>query len=165
MKACTTVGSVCPEFRVPGMIRSGTRRRKRNSAVVVANEPMPRVSKKFVSAPIPISTNVGSRASVAGEGVAGGLRRTAATAAAHPATNIAVSAPSAPCSARIGFIPISARLRLMVCRRLPKMIIQDAAIQHSEFGVLLLEFGVRGEHISLERLGERDAATEVGEEV
>ena len=71
---------------------------------------MPSVSKKFVTAPMPISISVGNLTSVAGEGAAG-PRRTATTAALHPATNNAVSAPSAPKRQVIGLIPMSARLR------------------------------------------------------
>ena len=36
MNACTTVGSVCPRVMVPGIRSSGTRRKKRNRAVVGA---------------------------------------------------------------------------------------------------------------------------------
>ena len=48
------------------MMRSGTIRRPRKSAVVVANEPMPSASKKLVPKPTPICSGVGKRASVAG---------------------------------------------------------------------------------------------------
>jgi hypothetical protein len=51
MNACTTVGRVWPTLRVPGMMRSGTIWNSLNTAVVVANEPMPSASKKFVTAP------------------------------------------------------------------------------------------------------------------
>jgi hypothetical protein len=51
MNACATVGSVWPTFSVPGMMRSGTIFRSLNTAVVVANDPMPSASRKFVTAP------------------------------------------------------------------------------------------------------------------
>src|SRR6478672_10038517 len=51
MMACTMVGGVWPTLRVPGISSSLTRRRARNAAVVGANEPMPRVSKKLVMKP------------------------------------------------------------------------------------------------------------------
>ena len=60
------------------MIRSGTILKKRNIAVVVANEPMPSVSRKLVTAPTPIDSGVGTRASVAGD--AGAARRSPLTA-------------------------------------------------------------------------------------
>src|SRR5262245_3334398 len=147
MNAWTTVGSVWPEFSVPGMMRSGTRRKKRNKAVVVANEPIPRVSKKFVIAPMPISVKDGNRTSAAGEGAPGGFRRTATTAALQPATNSAVSAPSAPCSARIGLIPIPARSPF-------RWSVAECGDDNSEFRLLLLKLGVGGEHVALERLVE-----------
>ena len=50
-KACAMVGNVFPAFSVPGTIRSGTIRFRRNTAVVVANDPMPSVSKKLTTAP------------------------------------------------------------------------------------------------------------------
>ena len=53
--ASTTVGSVWPTLSVPGMIRSGTILNARKSAVVVAKEPMPSWSRKFVSQPTPIA--------------------------------------------------------------------------------------------------------------
>ena len=40
MKAAVTAGSVWPTLSVPGMMRSGTSRRRRKIAVVVANEPI-----------------------------------------------------------------------------------------------------------------------------
>src|SRR5215210_7242711 len=46
------VGSECPTSMVGGISRSGTSLRTLNQAMVVANEPMPSVSKKFVIAPI-----------------------------------------------------------------------------------------------------------------
>ena len=85
MKACATVGSVWPALSVPGMTRSGTSFRNLNAAVLVANDPMPSASKKFVPAPIPIMTGVGKRASVAGEGSRRARPRTADTARAQPA--------------------------------------------------------------------------------
>src|SRR5690242_21387537 len=45
-----------------------------------------------------------------------------------------------------------------------EMINQHSAIQHSEFRLLLLKVGVRHEHVSFERLGERNTAPEIREE-
>src|SRR5919197_3692164 len=103
MNAWTTVGSVWPELRVPGMMRSGTSFNHRKSAVVVANDPIPRVSKKFVTAPTPMCVAVGKRASAAGEVAAGFSRRMARTARVQPPTNTAVSTPSAVRSPVRGF--------------------------------------------------------------
>ena len=50
--AWVMVGGVWPTFRVPGIFSSGTRRNILKTAVVGANEPMPRVSKKFVTKPM-----------------------------------------------------------------------------------------------------------------
>ncbi len=44
---------------VPGIFSSGTIRRSLKTEVVGANDPMPSVSKKFVTAPTAISKNVG----------------------------------------------------------------------------------------------------------
>ncbi len=52
MNACAIVGSVWPTLSVPGMRSSGTIFQKRNSAVVGAYDPMPSVSKKFVTKPV-----------------------------------------------------------------------------------------------------------------
>ena len=53
MNACVIVGRVCPTFNVPGISRSGTILKNLNTAVVGANEPMPSVSKKLVTNPMP----------------------------------------------------------------------------------------------------------------
>jgi hypothetical protein len=103
MKACATVGSVCPTLSVPGITRSGTSFNQRKRAVVVANDPIPSVSKKFVTAPTPTCTGV-TRASVGGDGVAGRSPRAARTTRPQPPANTAVSAPSAVNSPVIGFI-------------------------------------------------------------
>ena len=50
--ACVTTGSAWPTIIVPGINSSGTRRNSRKTVVVVANDPMPSVSKKLVTAPI-----------------------------------------------------------------------------------------------------------------
>ena len=63
---CATVGSVWPTFSVPGIVSSGTTRRNLNAAVVGANEPMPRVSKKFVTKPIARRSRPGFAADAAG---------------------------------------------------------------------------------------------------
>ena len=53
MNACATVGSVWPTFSVPGICSSRHQTSSsRNIDVVVANEPMPSVSKKLVTNPI-----------------------------------------------------------------------------------------------------------------
>src|SRR5581483_12329526 len=59
MQASATVGRVWPTFRVPGMSSSRTRPPSLKSELVVANEPTPRVSKKFVRNPIPMSIGPG----------------------------------------------------------------------------------------------------------
>ena len=74
MKAWTTVGAVWPTLRVPGMSRSGTTFQNRNIDVVVAKDPMPRVSKKFVMKPMPRCNGVGAPRSTAGSS-AGSRRR------------------------------------------------------------------------------------------
>ncbi len=87
-------------------------------AVVVAKDPMPSVSKKFVTAPTAICVAVGRRASVAGDASAAGFRRIATTAADHPATNTAVSAPSAVCRAKIGLSTMLSSLQGSSGRRI-----------------------------------------------
>ena len=52
MIAWVTVGTTWPTLSVPGINSSGTIFQARNIAVVGANEPMPSVSKKFVTAPM-----------------------------------------------------------------------------------------------------------------
>ena len=51
MMLSAIAGGVRPTNRVGGISRSGTMRRNLNQAVVVANEPMPSVSRKFTTAP------------------------------------------------------------------------------------------------------------------
>ncbi len=85
MKACAMVGRVWPAFSVPGMTRSGTILNSLNTAVLVANDPIPSASKKFVRNPSPIIGDVGKRASVAGSGSRVPRLRTAITARAQPA--------------------------------------------------------------------------------
>src|SRR5258708_34225450 len=104
MNACPTVGSACPTFSVPGMIRSGTIPKNRNSDVVVANDPMPSVSKKLVTAPTPSESGVGAPRSVAGDGAAPRVPRSATMVFVQPATNTTVSAPSAASNPVIGFL-------------------------------------------------------------
>ena len=62
MNACVIVGSVCPTFSVPGISRSGTILKNLKTAVVGANEPMPSVSKKFVTKPMPSCAGFGTAA-------------------------------------------------------------------------------------------------------
>ena len=45
-------GSVCPTSMVPGIRSSGTSPSSLYVDIVVANEPIPRVSKKFVTNPM-----------------------------------------------------------------------------------------------------------------
>ena len=56
MKACTSTGGVCPTCMVPGMCSSETTSRSLKSEVVGAKEPIPSVSKKLVTNPIPSSS-------------------------------------------------------------------------------------------------------------
>ena len=49
--ACAIAGGVWPTSMVGGISRSGTSLRNLNHAIVGANEPIPRVSKKLVIAP------------------------------------------------------------------------------------------------------------------
>ncbi len=84
MKAWAIVGIVCPTFRVPGMRRSGTILRRRKMAVVVANDPMPSVSKKLVTPPTASWPASGNRPSVAGESAALELARAARIAFVQP---------------------------------------------------------------------------------
>ena len=59
-KACAIVGSVWPTLSVPGITRSSTELRNFQIEVVVANEPMPSVSKKLVTNPMSSSAIVGA---------------------------------------------------------------------------------------------------------
>ena len=52
MNACASVPMVCPALRVPGIMASLTHLVARKIAVVVANDPMPRVSKNSVTMPV-----------------------------------------------------------------------------------------------------------------
>src|SRR6476620_2111081 len=97
------VGSAWPAFSVPGMIRSGTIRRSRNTAVVVAKDPTPRASKKFVTVPSPICRRPGTPTSVAGDRRTAGILRAFEIAAAQPAIYAAVTAASVARRAVIGF--------------------------------------------------------------
>ena len=83
--ASTTVGSACPTLSVPGMRSSGTKRKNLNSDVVVANDPIPSVSKKFVTNPIAIAI-----AAASGSGMTGrwrGSARTSATIIIRPTSS------------------------------------------------------------------------------
>ena len=61
MKAWKIVGMVWPALRVPGMSWSGTIRVNLKIEVVVAKEPMPRVSKKLVTKPVMREASEGVR--------------------------------------------------------------------------------------------------------
>ena len=88
--ACAITGSAWPTMRVPGINSSGTRRSSRKTAVVGANDPMPSVSKKFVTKPIARCGTPGPPLSSAS-----GDRRTAACIHCQTSsTPLAVSAPS-----------------------------------------------------------------------
>ncbi len=58
--ACASTGIASPTMIVPGINSSGTSRNSRNTVVVVANEPMPSVSKKLVTNPMTRSSGVGA---------------------------------------------------------------------------------------------------------
>ena len=60
MSASTSVGAVWPTLSVPGMRSSRTSPVNLKIAVVGANEPMPSVSKKFVTNPIASPSGVGA---------------------------------------------------------------------------------------------------------
>ena len=57
--ACVMTASESPTMMVPGISSSGTRRKRRKTAVVVASEPMPSVSKKLVTSPMTRWSGVG----------------------------------------------------------------------------------------------------------
>ena len=59
-KASRMVGGVWPTFRVPGIFSSGTSRKNLKMAVVGANDPIPRVSKKLVMQPMASSAREGT---------------------------------------------------------------------------------------------------------
>ena len=59
ISACAIVGSAWPLFNVAGRKLSGISLRNFSQAVVGANEPMPSVSKKFVTAPSAIASALG----------------------------------------------------------------------------------------------------------
>ncbi len=60
MRASTSVGAVWPTLSVPGIRSSRTSPVNLKIAVVGANEPMPSVSKKFVTNPIASPSGVGT---------------------------------------------------------------------------------------------------------
>ena len=60
MNACAMVGRVWPTFSVPGISFTGTMARSLYTAVVVANEPIPSVSKNAVTKPIAVCSTVGT---------------------------------------------------------------------------------------------------------
>ena len=84
MSASAMVGGVWPTLSVPGISRSGTMRRSLKNDVVGANEPMPSVSKKFVTKPTAICAHVG-HATVADRSPGRGLRRASTIAVIHTA--------------------------------------------------------------------------------
>src|SRR4051794_11315570 len=59
MNACAIVGIVWPTFSVPGISFTGTRFRSLKIDVVVANDPMPSVSRNAVTKPIAVCRGVG----------------------------------------------------------------------------------------------------------
>jgi len=63
MNACVTAANAWPPLSVPGMTSSGTSFHSLKAAVVGANEPMPSVSKKFVTKPIVSWSGVGGPSS------------------------------------------------------------------------------------------------------
>src|SRR4051812_42369372 len=95
MKASAKVGTVCPTFNVPGMFASSfTARPNLNSDVVVANDPIPSVSKKSVTAPITSCAGVGQPTHLARACLNQKMENATATAAS--ATYRAVFACIAP---------------------------------------------------------------------
>src|SRR6478672_1219873 len=87
MKAWATVGNVCPTFRVPGIRLSGIIFHSRKAVVLVANDPMPSVSKKLETAPTASCSGPGPR-----------------SAFDQPTTYTPVNAPSAHSKPLIGFM-------------------------------------------------------------
>jgi hypothetical protein len=63
--ACAIVGREWPTFSVPGICSSSTIRFSLKIEVVGANEPMPSVSKKFVTKPSAIAPSATKTASFA----------------------------------------------------------------------------------------------------
>src|SRR4051812_1007199 len=59
MNACAMVESVWPTFSVPGISFTGTMLRSLKTGVVVANDPIPRVSRKAVTKPSAVCRAVG----------------------------------------------------------------------------------------------------------
>src|SRR5436189_4070974 len=87
MKAWATVGSVWPTLRVPGIRLSGSIFQSRKAVVLVANDPIPSVSKKLEIAPTAICSGPGPR-----------------SAFDQPITYTPVKAPSAHSKPLIGFM-------------------------------------------------------------
>ncbi len=65
MNACVIAPIVCPTFSVPGTSSSRTIFHWRKIAVVVAKDPIPRVSKKLVTNPVPTVAAFGACAAPA----------------------------------------------------------------------------------------------------
>src|SRR3954469_6785304 len=106
MNVCTIVERLWPTVMVPGINRSLTTFLNLYQEVVCAYEPMPSVSKKFVTIPTPSCSAVGNRRSVAGLAGAPDLAadRPEAIAFPHRAMKPALKAASAARRALIGFI-------------------------------------------------------------
>src|SRR4051812_46366187 len=94
MNAWATVGSVWPTLRVPGMRLSGIIFHSRNAVVVVANDPIPRVSKKLDIAPTASCSRPGPR-----------------SAFDQPITYTPVNAPSAHSKPLIGFMALCLQVK------------------------------------------------------
>src|SRR4051812_45057794 len=149
------------------MNRSGITLSARKIAVVVANDPIPSVSKKLDTAPMPTWMPLGPPTSVAGEVSVRGARRMPTTTADQPTANTAESTTSAARSARIGFSPMRICLSQALQRGsgqqvaggLFRMITQDDAgkvdVVRGSGAESLLKLRVRDEHGLLERFGER----------
>src|SRR5262249_1031174 len=106
MKVCTIVERLCPTVIVPGMIRSLTIFRSLYQAVVCAYEPIPNVSKKFVTKPIARCSALGNRISLAGVRVPEVRARFRPAIIALPQTTekTVLRAASAAKRAEIGFM-------------------------------------------------------------
>src|SRR5437879_7327370 len=97
MNVWTTEGSVWPTLSVSGMARSSTILKNRNKLVVLAYEPIPNVSKKFVKVPTPICRGFGKP----------GLSFDDVIMRVQPAINTTVTALNAARSPVIGFMRLS----------------------------------------------------------
>ncbi len=105
MIASDTVGIACPTLSVPGMSSSLTMRPRTRTAVVVAKEPIPNVSKKSVTVPRPSRMGMGMRrGSLAGASIdtpdlVGTALLREESRSRQPAVNVSRGAGSTTCRA------------------------------------------------------------------